>query len=155
MSDQPATEHWRFRMLAIGSNWFLNPFVRLGFRLGLVPSTVALLEHTGRTSGRTYRTPVGCGYADGSFWVIAERGLQADYVENVRKNPDVRLKHQRHWRVGRATVLPDDDARARSRQLRGKLTQAITRSNARFLGTTPVTVRIDPAGDEPEPEGST
>jgi deazaflavin-dependent oxidoreductase (nitroreductase family) len=133
----------------------LNPFVRLGFRIGLVARTIALLEHTGRTSGKTYRTPVGCGYADDAFWVIAERGLQADYVKNVRKNPDVRLKHRRRWHRGRATVLPDDDARARSRRLRGKLTQVTTRSNARFLGTTLVTVRIDPASDEPDPEQAT
>jgi F420H(2)-dependent quinone reductase len=78
----------------------------------------------------------------------SKRGMQADYVRNLAKNPRVRLK-LRHgilacWHSGTANVLPHDDPRERQRWLAQKL--PASRTNAaivRLLGTELLTVRID------------
>lgn len=77
--------------------------------LGLAPQAFALLETTGRRTGLARRTPVGNGLVDGTFWLIAARGEAADYVKNLRDEPEVRVKVGRHWHQGTAEVLPHDD----------------------------------------------
>lgn len=44
----------------------------------------ALVEHTGRTSGRTYRTPVAVIAAPGVFYVGLPWGRSSDWVRNLR-----------------------------------------------------------------------
>jgi deazaflavin-dependent oxidoreductase (nitroreductase family) len=103
----------------------------------------ALLETRGRTTGRPRRTPVGDGLRGDVFWIIAEHGAGSSYVKNIRRDPRVRVRTHRRWRVGTATLLPDDDPIARQRALR-------LGANALFVrlaGTTLMVVRIalDPA----------
>lgn len=127
----------------------INRLVRFQLEVGLAPDALALLETTGRSSGATRRTPVGNGLIGDTFWLVAERGEEADYVRNIRTHPRVRVKVGRRWRPGTATVLPDDDAQARLREIvdhHGRLRAAdaaILRGSVTALGTTPVTVRID------------
>lgn len=122
-----------------------NPPMRFGVRKGLVPPSFALLETTGRRTGRRRQTPVGGAIIDEAFWLVAERGRRSDYVQNLLEDPHVKVFVERHWRNGLATVLPDDDPWHRRRDLdrrhglNGRMDGAIWRFNA----TTPLTIRID------------
>jgi deazaflavin-dependent oxidoreductase (nitroreductase family) len=95
----------------------LNPVMRRALEAGAVPGW-ALLETTGRRSGRPRRVPVGDGLRGDTFWIVAEHGRHADYVRNIEHDPRVRVKVGRRWYAGTAHLLPDDDPRARLSQLR-------------------------------------
>jgi deazaflavin-dependent oxidoreductase (nitroreductase family) len=98
------------RRLASGTaKYVFNPVVRGLFRLGLPAPGTAILETTGRKSGRPRRNPVTNGLDDGVFWIVAEHGRRASYVRNIEANPHVRLRIGRRWRKGTARLLPDDD----------------------------------------------
>lgn len=117
------------------ARYVVNPFTKLV--AGYVPWW-SLLETIGRRSHRPRRVPVGNGLKDDTFWVVAEHGRRAGYVRNIDANPRVRVRVQGRWRTGTARLLPEDDARARQRELR--------RGNAAFvrlMGTDLLTVRID------------
>ncbi len=43
----------------------------------------AVVVHRGRSSGRTYRTPVWCFHRDGRFVVALTYGSRTDWVRNV------------------------------------------------------------------------
>jgi deazaflavin-dependent oxidoreductase (nitroreductase family) len=117
----------------------LNRPVRALAARGLAPG-VALLETTGRRSGRPRRTPVtdGLDRTTDTFWIVAEQGRSAGYVRNVEAQPRVRVRTRGGWRGGTAHVLADDDAAARLRTLPRLSAAAI-----RAMGTELVTVRID------------
>jgi deazaflavin-dependent oxidoreductase (nitroreductase family) len=116
-----------------------NRLTRWALRKGLAPRAFALLETTGRRSGRPRCTPVGNGLDGDTFWLIAAHGKQADYVRNLAADPRVRVKVGRRWRDGTAMLLPGDDTVARSRTLPSRWDAAI----GRLMGTDPVTIRID------------
>ena len=116
-----------------------NRLTRWALRKGLAPRAFALLETVGRRTGQPRQTPVGNGLAGNTFWLVAVHGSQADYVRNIRAEPAVRVKVAGRWRTGTATILPDDDAAARSRQLPYQWDAAI----GRLMATRPVTIRID------------
>jgi len=122
-----------------------NPSVRLALRLGIAPRAFALLETTGRRSGRPCLTPVGNGLDGDVFWVVSEHGKGCNYVKNLLANPDARVKVGRRWYSGTAAVVKDDDAFARRRSidenngLVGRADGVIFRASASY----PVTVRID------------
>ena len=116
-----------------------NRLMRFALRKGFAPRAFALLETTGRRSGRPRHTPVGNGLAGEVFWVVAARGTRADYVRNIQANPRVRVKLGRLWRTGTAVPLPDDDVAARSRTLPYQWDAALGRA----MATTPLTIRID------------
>ena len=129
--------------------WVLNPGPKLALRLGIAPKAYALLETTGRKTGRARRTPIA-GYREGSrFWWVAEHGGRAAYVRNLEANPRVRVKVRRKWHTGTASTQPDDDPEERRREfekahgLIGRLDSVIFRANA----TNPMTVRIDLDGE--------
>jgi deazaflavin-dependent oxidoreductase (nitroreductase family) len=128
--------------------YFLNPPIKLLFAMGAVPPGYALLETTGRKSGKARRTPVGDARIGNRFWIVAEHGMKAGYVRNIAQNPRVRLKLRQgfraRWYTGTAHVLSDDDPRERQRWLAGQLPGS--RGNAaavRLFGTDLLTVRID------------
>ncbi|MCH8900155.1 MAG: nitroreductase family deazaflavin-dependent oxidoreductase [Acidobacteria bacterium] len=54
----------------------LNP---LELRRGVRP----VLTHVGRSSGKTYRTPLDAHPVDGGYIVIVMYGLDSDWVQNV------------------------------------------------------------------------
>ena len=85
------------------------------------------------------RVPVGNGLRGDTFWIVAEHGRESAYVKNIEANPRVRVKVGREWRDGTAHVLPDDDVRARMRELRRPTNDAIVG----IAGSDLMTVRID------------
>jgi deazaflavin-dependent oxidoreductase (nitroreductase family) len=104
-----------------------------------MPRTHALLETTGRKSGEPRRTPVGNGLRGDTFWIVSEHGRESNYVKNIEANPRVRVKVGREWRDGTAHLLPDDDVRARMRELRRPGNDTLVR----LAGSSLMTVRID------------
>ncbi|MBU3060866.1 nitroreductase family deazaflavin-dependent oxidoreductase [Nocardia sp. NEAU-G5] len=112
-----------------------NPLMRR--LVGHMPGQ-ALLETTGRRSGLPRRTPVGGRVVGGSFWMVSNHGLAAAYVRNIAADPRVRVQIRSRWHTGTAHLLPDDDARARLREL-----PRFNSWNVRMLGTDLMTIRID------------
>jgi deazaflavin-dependent oxidoreductase (nitroreductase family) len=138
----PSRRERRIRRL---QKYVTNPPAKVLLELGLMPAT-ALLETTGRRSGRPRRTPVGKGYdpATDTFWIVAEHGRGAAWVRNVEANPRVRVKIGRRWRRGTAHLLPDDDPIARQRQMsRLGLGKRVNAAAVRAMGTRLLTVRVD------------
>lgn len=123
-----------------------NPPMRAALRLGIAPRAFALLETTGRKTGRRRLTPVGNGLDGGVFWLVSEKGRQAGYVANLLAQPRVRVKVGRRWISGRATLVPEEDGLARREHIDGRngivgrFDGAIFRASA---GPAPVTIRID------------
>lgn len=125
----------------------INPLDKLAFALRIAPLGDALLETTGRRSGRPRVTPV-CDCLEGdTFWIVAQRGRQADYVRNIEANPRVRIKGSLSggaWRAGTAQILDDDDPEERMRRLsRGNRWRALCLRASAQLGTDPLTVRVE------------
>jgi deazaflavin-dependent oxidoreductase (nitroreductase family) len=126
----------------------VNPLVRLAFRLGIPDPGDALLETTGRRSGQPRHTPVCDGTEGDTFWLVSERGRDADWVRDVEADPRVRVKVRTGplagWRAGTAHVLEDDDARERLRILaQGNLGRRLCVRTSAAMSTDPLTVRID------------
>jgi len=144
------------RLLPV-QNRVINPLVGGLIDRGLAPPTYALIETVGRRTGRHRRLPVANGLDGDTFWLIAGLGDKASYVRNLQANPRIRIKarpaHLRdgvrmRWRSGTAHPLPDDDARARHRQLgRGRpgyrLDGILLRSLAAMAGSDMLTIRVD------------
>jgi deazaflavin-dependent oxidoreductase (nitroreductase family) len=132
-----------------------NRLTRWQLRHGLAPRAFALIETTGRRTGRPCQTCVGYGLAGDSFWVVAAHGQQADWVRNISRDGQVRVLVNGRWRRGTATILPDDDPQLRSHTLPYRWDAAIGRA----VATTPLSVRIDLQGEprqrplEPIPTG--
>lgn len=138
-------------------NRVINSLVRIVLAVGLGPPTYALLETIGRRSGRRRQLPVANGLQGDTFWLISGLGEQAQYVRNIKTNPRVRIKARptrlreglrMRWRTGTAHPIPDDDARARHRQLgRGRpgyrADGILLRTLAATGGGRMLTVRID------------
>ena len=138
----------KHRIVHLLQKYLLNPPIKLLFAIGLAPPGHAILETTGRKSGKPRRTPVGNARIGGQFWIVAEHGVKAGYVRNIASNPRVRLK-LRHglrarWHTGTAHLLSDDDPRERQRWLAGQLPSSSSNAAAvRLFGTQLLTVRID------------
>jgi deazaflavin-dependent oxidoreductase (nitroreductase family) len=130
-----------------------NPPVRLALLTGLPLPPFALLETTGRTSGKPRRTPLIDGLVGDQFWIVAEHGRHAHYVRNLQRDPHVRVKRRRRrWHSGLAHVLDHDDPLARARWLADTL-GPLHRADpavARLLGTDLLTIRIDLAPCQPD-----
>jgi deazaflavin-dependent oxidoreductase (nitroreductase family) len=97
-----------------------------------------LLETTGRKSGEPRRTPVGGSRVGDQFWFVSEFGEKAQYVKNIKANPNVRVRLRGRWLTGTAHLVPDDDAKARLREL-----PQFNSSVVRMLGTNLLTIRVD------------
>ena len=117
----------------------VDPVVRPLLERGLFPRSHALLETTGRKSGRPRRVPVGNGLRGDTFWIVTEHGYAADYVKNIQADPRVRLKVGRRWYEGGAQILPNDDPEQRLRALR----RPVNDSLLRLVGTEQLTIRVD------------
>jgi deazaflavin-dependent oxidoreductase (nitroreductase family) len=128
--------------------YVLNPPIKLLFAMNVAPPGYALLETTGRKTGKARQTPVGDAHVGNRFWIVAEHGMKAGYVRNIAHNPRVRLKLRKGfragWYTGTAHVLSDDDPRARQRWLASQLPSSVVNAAAvRLFGTELLTVRID------------
>jgi deazaflavin-dependent oxidoreductase (nitroreductase family) len=138
----------KHRIVHALQKYLLNPPIKLLFALGLAAPGYALLETIGRKSGKARRTPVGNGRIGGQFWIVAEHGMKAGYILNIKRNPRVRLKLRdgvrARWHTGTAHVLSDDDPRARQNWLAGQVRGSAKNAAAvRLFGTQLLTVRID------------
>jgi deazaflavin-dependent oxidoreductase (nitroreductase family) len=138
------------RRLASGTaKYVFNPFVRGLFRLGLPAPGIAILETTGRRSGRPRRNPVTSGLDDGVFWIVAEHGRRASYVRNIEANPHVRLHIGGQWRKGTARLVPDDDPRERLRYIASRHPIArLSTATVSLMQTDLSTIRIELNGEE-------
>jgi deazaflavin-dependent oxidoreductase (nitroreductase family) len=126
------------------AKYAFNPVVRALFRLGVPVPGTAMLETLGRKSGLPRRTPVTDGLDGDTFWIVAEHGRRAAYVLNIEADPRVRLRVGRRWVGGSAHVLPDDDPRARLREIgRRRRRSALNVATVRLMQTDLVTVRVD------------
>jgi len=138
----------KHRIVTALQKYLLNPPIKLAFAIGLAPPGYALLETTGRKSGRPRRTPVGNGRIGKQFWLVAEHGMKAGYVRNISHDPRVRLKLRNgfklRWHTGTAHLLPDDDSRERQRWLSTELPGSSGNARAvRLFGTELLSIRID------------
>jgi deazaflavin-dependent oxidoreductase (nitroreductase family) len=126
----------------------VNPLVKAAWWLGLGPPGDALLETTGRRTGRPRLTPICDGQDGGTFWVVTQRGRRSDYVRNIDANPRVRVKVRRgsrtKWLAGTAHIVDADDPRERRRIMaRGDFWRRICVQASGAISTSPLTVRID------------
>jgi deazaflavin-dependent oxidoreductase (nitroreductase family) len=126
----------------------INPAVMLAWRLGIPPPGDALLETTGRRTGQPRHTPVCDGLDRDTFWLVAQRGREADWVRNIQANPRVRVRVRSEsglgWRPGTAHILDADDPRERQRLIgRGDLMRRLCVCASGAMAKSPLTVRID------------
>src|SRR5439155_15175723 len=124
------TQRVKRQVVRFVQKYGINPPLKAALAAGVVPPTHALLETKGRTTGRTWRNPVGNGLSkDGTtFWIVAEHGHHAGYVRNITADPHVRVKAGRHWRNGVAVILEDDDPRRRLRSIGRPINGAMVRA---------------------------
>ena len=106
--------------------------------LGLLPGN-ALVETTGRRSGKRRRTVVGIHLDGDTGWIVAEHGRHAGYVRNLEAHPEIRVRLGRTWRPARGRVIDDDDPHARLETF-GRRSHAAA---VRRFGTDLTTVRVD------------
>jgi F420H(2)-dependent quinone reductase len=82
-----------------------------------------------------------------TFWLIAQRGHDADWVRNIEANPRVRVKVSgihAGWRTGTAYILDDDDPWERQRILsQANFPRRLCMSTSKALNTNPLTIRVD------------
>ncbi|MQA11900.1 MAG: nitroreductase family deazaflavin-dependent oxidoreductase [Pseudonocardiaceae bacterium] len=81
-----------------------NPIQRLW--AGRLPG-FGIIEHVGRRTGTTYRTPVNVYRLPDGFVVVLFYGAQRDWVRNLRAAGGGRLVHRgRRLRITEPTVVP-------------------------------------------------
>jgi deazaflavin-dependent oxidoreductase (nitroreductase family) len=145
-SDGPGAAARRRRLDRLQRS-LINPLDRLAFALRIPPRGDALLETTGRRTGRPRITPVCDGTEGDTFWIMAQHGRSADYVRNIEANPRVRVKgslSRTGWRTGTAHILDDDDPAERVRILsRGNRWRRLCLHASGAIATNPLTVRVD------------
>src|SRR5438309_12057572 len=97
-------------------NRVINRLVRVLLDIGLAPPTYALLETTGRRTGRPRQVPVANGLQGDTFWLIAALGDRAHYVRNLQADHRVRVRARparlrdglrMRWRPGTAQARPE------------------------------------------------
>jgi deazaflavin-dependent oxidoreductase (nitroreductase family) len=104
---------------------------------GITPGW-AVIETTGRRTGRPHCVPVGGGLRSDAFWLVAGDGRQASFVKNIEADPHVRVRSRGRWRTGTAHVLDDDNPRRRLLWL-----NPLNSLFIRVAGTDLLTIRID------------
>ena len=136
-------------------NRVVNPVVVALIMRGLGPTTYAVVETTGRKSGRRRPVPVANGLDGDTFWMISGRGAKASFVRNIEADPRVRVTARparlrdglrTRSRSGTARLMPDDDANVRHRLLgRGRPLYRLDGIILRQLanGGDMLTIRID------------
>ena len=120
------------------TNRVVNPIVRTAQKVGISAGT-ALLETTGRKTGKPRQTPVGNGLRGNEFWIVTEHGHHSSYVKNIEANPRVRVKVGRTWFDGTAHILEDDDPIERLRWLH----RPANDTALRLVGTEHLVIRVD------------
>jgi deazaflavin-dependent oxidoreductase (nitroreductase family) len=123
----PGASPLKRRLSRFTTNRLVNPLVRRLLEAGLFPSTHALLETTGRKSGVPRRVPIGNGLRGDAFWIVTEHGNSADYVKNIRQDPNVRVKVGRRWLKERHRFSPGKTPASACESSIGRLTTPSSR----------------------------
>nr|WP_082876263.1 nitroreductase family deazaflavin-dependent oxidoreductase [Nocardia pseudobrasiliensis] len=127
---------------AVG-RYMVNPAFRALDRAGVRSAFATELETIGRKSGQPRRVPVSVLYDELGAWIICQHGLRSGWGNNVRANPEIRLRQGDRWRTGRAELRPDDDVVARARAFAPHPRLApLTAAGFAALQTTPISVRV-------------
>jgi deazaflavin-dependent oxidoreductase (nitroreductase family) len=106
VQPQPVSAGRKRTIVVWFERYLQNPPVKAALLAGLPMPLFALVETTGRRTGRRRRTPVINGLDGRHFWIVAEHGHHADYVHNIEADPAVRVKSRGVWRTGTATSCP-------------------------------------------------
>jgi len=135
------------RAIRFVQRWLINPPIRVLLHLGVMPLGYALLETTGRRSGKLRRTPVGNGRAGPTFWIVAEHGMRAGYVRNIVRDPHVRVRMRVglrfRWVDGVASIHPELDPMAVQLRLsKWHPLRALNAVQVQVLGSSLLVVRI-------------
>jgi deazaflavin-dependent oxidoreductase (nitroreductase family) len=126
----------RLRRAVAHTIWRVFNPLALRFGAGRAPWWV-ILETTGRRSGQARHTPLARGpLTDETLWLVSVHGEHAQFVKNLKAQPEVRVKHRGRWRKGLAAVEPVDPERLAQFNL-------YARMGPRTLGIDPVLVRVD------------
>jgi hypothetical protein len=110
----------KYRAIQPVEKFFVNPPVRLAWRLGFGPPGDA-------------------------FWLVVQHGRRTDCVRNIEANPHARVRSgsRAAWRTGMAYVL-DDDPDERVRILgQDDPWRRLCVGASKAMGTDLLTVRID------------
>jgi len=98
----------------------VNKFMLLMWRLGmgywfkLWPEgwgQIMVITHTGRKTGKVYRTPVNFAVVDGGLYCTAGFGAVADWYQNILSNPKVEVWLPDSWWMGTAEDVSEIDNR--------------------------------------------
>jgi deazaflavin-dependent oxidoreductase (nitroreductase family) len=90
--------------LARINRYVTNPIQRLW--AGKLPG-FGIIEHTGRRSGKAYRTPVNVYTAPGGFAVMLMYGPERDWLRNLAASGGGKLVHRgRTYAVTNPSVVP-------------------------------------------------
>ncbi|MEU0542096.1 nitroreductase family deazaflavin-dependent oxidoreductase [Nocardia sp. NPDC005978] len=96
----------RMRTVAKLNRYVTNPVQRLW--APRLPN-YALIEHVGRKSGKTFRTPVMAFVQDGTISVLLNYGTGSDWVRNIQAAGAAELVHRgRRYRLSEPRVLPSE-----------------------------------------------
>ncbi len=89
----------------------LNTFMVFLWRMGLgkmlsiwpeVFGNYMVITHSGRHSGRHYRTPVNYAEVDGEIYCVAGFGQDSDWYRNIVSNPQIEVWLPDGWYAGTA-----------------------------------------------------
>jgi deazaflavin-dependent oxidoreductase (nitroreductase family) len=104
---------------------FVHPLVR---RLAGVLPGYGLLLHTGRKSGRVYRTPLNVFAAPGGFAIVLAYGQNTDWLRNVQAAGRAEvIKRRRRYVISNLRIVTGPEARA-ALPFYGRLAGRATRS---------------------------
>lgn len=101
----------------MGRKHLVNPPLRACSGWTSLPGAFALIETTGRRTGRRRLTPVGNGLDGNVFWLITARGHRYSYAAHLAANPRCRVKAGRRRHAGAAMFVEDDDPIGRRARL--------------------------------------
>jgi deazaflavin-dependent oxidoreductase (nitroreductase family) len=113
-----------------------------------------MLETKGPQPAKPRLTPVCDGLEGDAFWLISQRGRDAEWIRDIEADPSVRVQLRSRrptaWWSGTAHILDDDDPAARRRTLsKGKPWRRLCLRTSAVLASNPLTVRIDLDSEEP------
>lgn len=133
--DAAAAQARRTRIRST-QRWLLNPPMRTLTCAGVLRHH-AVLETTGRVTGRRRRTVVGVALEPDAVWIVAENGTRAGYVRNIGADPHVRVNLRGRWLTGLAEVVEGDDVETRLSTFRPGHAAAVQR-----FADHPATLRV-------------
>lgn len=99
------------RVIARFNKYVTNPLQRLW--APWLPY-MAVIEHTGRKSGKPYRTPVMAFVDNKSVRIVLNYGEHSDWVRNVRAAGTAQVSHRgRRYQLTNPRIIPASDQKAR------------------------------------------